>query len=256
MTDFERAALARRDQMRAVGDRPRERRCAETSGPLTAGRSVSRRPVEVRAASSGDGLSFTGYASVTETPYEMYDMFGPYNEVVSRGAFEATLNTANLDVPLVLNHDSMRRIARTTNGSLLLEEDETGLRSDAPNLDPLDADVAYIAPKLRSGLIDEMSFRFSITGGQWSPDYTEFRINEADIQRGDVSIVGYGASPHTSAQLRAALEKLEVVGPGLIHADYSKAELAEIRAHERAIRKELAKRGLVPSMSFRELLSA
>lgn len=262
---IERAAAARREQMRAVGDRPRERRCAEIAGAVTANRSVARRPVEVRAASEGDGLSFTGYASVTETPYEMYDMFGAYNEVVSRGAFESSLNLANLDVPLVLNHDSLRRIARTTNGSLALAEDETGLRADAPNLDPGDADVAYIAPKLRSGLIDEMSFRFSITAGQWSPDYTEFRINEADIQRGDVSIVGYGASPHTSAQLRAALEQLEVKPPASIRAllfgehavaDLSRADVAELRELDLAVRKELAGRGLAPSMSFLDILSA
>jgi hypothetical protein len=64
--------------------------------------------------------------------------------------------------------------------------------------------VAYIAPKLRSGLIDEMSFAFRIESGQWSPDYTEYRINRYDIHRGDVAIVGYGANPYTAASLRTA----------------------------------------------------
>lgn len=207
---LERAAQARKADTRALADRPRERRCAETPGALVASRALVRRPVEVRDSSGGNGLDFSGYASVTETGYEMYDFFGPYTEVVSRTAFDKTLAQDGLDVPLVLGHDSMRRIARTTNGSLMLAADEIGLKCDAPNLDPTDADVAYIAPKLRSGLIDEMSFRFAIVRGQWSPDYTEYRIEEVDINRGDVSIVGYGANPATSTQLRAVAERLQV----------------------------------------------
>lgn len=207
---LQRAAEARRAGVRAPADRPRERRSAPEASPLVASRAVVRRPVEVRDSSSGNGLDFTGYASVVEVGYEMYDMFGPYTEVVDRGAFNDSLARADLDVPLVLGHDSMRRIARTTNGTLALAMDDTGLRTDAPNLDPADADVAYIAPKLKSGLIDEMSFRFSITAGTWSPDYTEFRITGADIHRGDVSIVGYGANPNTSAQLRHLAERIQV----------------------------------------------
>lgn len=207
---IERAAVARAAAMRAQGDRPRERRSSEAPSTFTASRAVVRRPIEVRAA--GDGaLNFLGYASVTESPYEMYDFFGPYSEIVSAGGFDKSLALgADLDVPLVLNHDSLRRIARTTNGSLMLSTDDTGLLCDAPNLDPNDADVAYIAPKLLSGLIDEMSFRFSIDAGQWSPDYMEFRINDANIQRGDVSIVGYGANPATTGALRSLAERLQV----------------------------------------------
>jgi HK97 family phage prohead protease len=251
---MERAALARREALREPADRPQERRCSEQSSFASTSRAVTRRPIEVREASTGTGLDFTGYASVTEAPYEMYDSFGPYTEVVTRGAFSSSLNRADLDVPLVLNHDSLRRIARTSNGSLTLTEDETGLRADAPGLDPGDQDVAYIAPKLRSGLVDEMSFRFSIDSGKWSPDYSEFRIDSANIHRGDVAIVGYGASPHTSSQLRAALESLTVVerAPSL---DFTRAELAEIRAHEKAIRVELRRRGLEPAMSLLDLLA-
>jgi Escherichia/Staphylococcus phage prohead protease len=137
----------------------------------------------------------------------MWDMFGPYDEIVSAGAFTDTLNRADLDVPLVLQHDQLRRIARTTAGSLLLAEDDQGLRVSAPELNPDDVDVAYIVPKLRSGLIDEMSFAFRIDSGQWSPDYTEFRINRVDIHRGDVAIVGFGANPYTVADLVEAARK-------------------------------------------------
>lgn len=162
------------------------------------------------SSSAPEFLHFTGYASTYEQPYEMYDMFGPYTEVVTAGAASDSLNRADLDVPLVLQHESLRRIARTTNGTLTLSEDDHGLHVDAPQLDPADVDVAYIAPKIRSGLIDEMSFMFRITSGLWSPDWSEYRINAFEIHRGDVAIVGYGANPHTSGELRAAAPEREL----------------------------------------------
>lgn len=129
---------------------------------------------------------------------------GAQTEIVSAGAGGNSMKRTDLDVPLVLGHDQLRRIARTSNGTLTLEETAAGLIVDAPDLDPEDVDVAYIAPKLSAGLIDEMSFAFRIVRGEWSPDYSQYRISEYDIHRGDVAIVGYGANPATSAGLRAA----------------------------------------------------
>lgn len=155
------------------------------------------------ATDGSNTVKFSGIASVYEQGYAMSDSFGDYTEIVAAGAGAKSLAAANLDVPLVLQHDSMRRIASTVNGSLILSETPQGLMVEAPALDMQDLDVQYIVPKLRSGLIHEMSFRFTIISGEWSPDYTQFRIKEYDINRGDVSIVGFGANPATTAELRA-----------------------------------------------------
>lgn len=159
-------------------------------------------------SSTAGPILFDGYASRTEVPYPMWDLFGEYTEIVSLGAFAKTL-AANPDVPLVLGHDSLQRIASTSNGSLQLSEDGHGLRVQA-ELNPADLDVAYIMPKLtrdaagREPLISEMSFRFSIVSSQWSPDYSELRITEVDLDRGDVSIVGFGANSFTSGSIAVA----------------------------------------------------
>lgn len=191
------AAQKRAEAIEARSDRPSQRRCArdQSSGAWAPARA---RGMTIREAGDSGLLVFEGYATVYERGYEMYDFWGPYTEVVAQGAAATTLARADLDVPLVLQHQSLRRIARTTNGTLTLTEDEHGLRVLADQLDPEDHDVAYVAPKLRAGLLDEMSFMFRITKGQWSPDYTEFRIEEFDIHRGDVAIVGYGANPFTA----------------------------------------------------------
>lgn len=204
------AAAERQQQVAQRGDRPGQRRSSEQRGAGFGAHSTLLRS-ELRASSSASGLlHFTGHASVTEQGYEMWDWAGPYTEVVAASAFDATLKRAGLDVTLNLGHDQMRRIASTvsTEAPLSLEMDDTGLLVDAPQLDPADYDVAYIAPKLRSGLIKEMSFAFRIIRGQWSKDYAEYRIEEVDIHRGDVAIVGYGASPLTDGALRAPAEEV------------------------------------------------
>ncbi|USQ82637.1 HK97 family phage prohead protease [Streptomyces phaeoluteigriseus] len=195
------AAAERAQTIRQRADRPSQRRCAEhASARATVRAALSG--VQVREASDTGTLEFVGRASVYEQAYEMWDMFGPYTEIVTEGAGSDSLARADLDVPLVLGHDQLRRLARTTTGTLFLTESADGLDVRAPALDPADYDVAYIAPKLRSGLVDEMSFAFRIEAGQWSPDYTEYRINRYDIHRGDVAIVGYGANPYTGASVR------------------------------------------------------
>lgn len=201
MTTLLDAAQARALNVRTLADRPSQRRSAE-HGPSNFTHAL-RAQFQLRKSNDGtERLHFTGHASVYERGYEMWDYYGPYTEVVSAGAASESLARADLDVPLVLDHEPIRRIASTVNGSLTLSEDEVGLFVDAPALDPEDKDVAYIAPKMLAGLIYEMSFRFRITAGQWSPDYTEYRINAFDLHRGDVSIVGYGANPFTTSNLR------------------------------------------------------
>lgn len=196
------AAAARGAEIAARADRPSQRRSA---APLGSGFAVSTRAsVEIREAAEGDALHFHGLASAYERGYEMFDFWGPYTEIVSAGAGAKSLARGDLDVPLVLQHNQLRRIARTTNGSLTLSETPEGLEVDAPNLDPRDSDVDYIVRKIRAGLIDEMSFAFRIIRGEWSPDWTTYRIDEFEIHRGDVAIVGFGANPYTVSDLRGA----------------------------------------------------
>lgn len=211
---LEKIAAAGRERSQAVSaraDRPSQRRCAPEQGSRAWVAAPNAR-MQLREADDGTGpLRFEGYATVYERAYEMWDWYGPYSEVVSAGAGAVSLARSDLDVPLVLQHAALRRIARTTTGTLELSEDDNGLLTVAPQLDRADPDVAYIVPKLRSELIDEMSFMFRIERGHWSPDYTEYRIEQYDIHRGDVAIVAYGANPHTAGSGLRSSDALEIV---------------------------------------------
>jgi HK97 family phage prohead protease len=237
---------------RACADRPSQRRSGEEgTGPARVAARMLRQ--EVRESPDGQHLVYEGWASVTDTPYEMWDWAGPYTEQVTAGAFAKTLGQVDppLDVPFVLQHDSLRRIARTLNGSLELDEDSTGLHVLAPALDPADGDVAYIAPKLRSGLVDEMSFKFMITKGSWSPDWMEYHINEVDLHRGDVAIVAYGANPNTTGTLR---EKPSFELPRNLSTDEARAFMAEFRRQYPTVAERAARRRGAELISERETM--
>jgi len=151
-----------------------------------------------------DGRSFyevEGYATVFDRAYEMWDMFGSYKETMGSEALDKSLANSP-DVAFLVNHRGVT-MARSTKDSLTLAKDSTGLHVHAL-LNADRQDVRDLASAIGDGLIDEMSFAFMLNQGVWNDDFDEFRITEADINRGDVSAVNYGANPYTSIQARAA----------------------------------------------------
>lgn len=184
------AAAARAAGVKAATDRPSQRRRDE-HGTLGVRASFTARDLAVTER----GTEIPGYASITEEPYEMYDMFGPYTEVVTRAAFEKTLS-ASPTVEFTINHGAGGGLpmARTTNGTLDLTEDDTGLRFFA-YVDVTRTDVANAVKATERGDLVEASFKFRIESGLWSPDYEEYRINVVNLDGGDVSAVNFGANP-------------------------------------------------------------
>lgn len=160
-------------------------------------------PADLRAApvivNGKEHVRLTGCASVTEKRYRMWDMFGEYDEVVDQNAFTGTLERQP-DVAYLVNHRGMT-MARTTNGTLLLSVDSKGLQTEA-YVNPKRSDVSDLIAAIEDRDITEMSFAFQILDGEWSDDFTEFRILEVELDRGDVSAVNYGANPYTSVAAR------------------------------------------------------
>jgi uncharacterized protein len=149
------------------------------------------------------GLQFRldGYASLTETPYDM----GSYTETIQRGAFGATL-ASRPDVQLLVNHLGLP-LARSTIpagqvGHLDLSEDSKGLHF-AAQLDRDDPDAQSVMRKVGTGLMDQCSFSFKVVRQRWSADRSQRDIHEVSLDRADVSVVNQGASPTTSVQARS-----------------------------------------------------
>lgn len=202
----EAAASARGAGVRAATDRPSQRRHVEDHPGTSAARVAGA--FEVRA--KGGTPSVGGFASVTEKGYEMWDMFGPYTEVVALTAFDATLATDPL-VEFTINHGAGGGLpmAHTRNATLVLaavhDGDPTGLRFDA-TVDASRHDVADMLKAMERGDLAEASFKFRIIRGLWSPDWMQYRIEEIDIDRGDVSAVNFGANPFASSGIKHAAD--------------------------------------------------
>ena len=172
--------------------------------------SVDRVELREAIADGKRSLEFDGYASLTDTPYEV----SGFTETISRGAFKRTLG-ANPDVQLLINHGSGGSgmpIART-GVNMTLNEDAKGLHVLA-DLDPEDPDVQLLSRKMSGGLLNQMSFAFRATDDEWNDDWTDRNIRSVDIHRGDVSVVTQGASSATNASIRTedALNALRAVG--------------------------------------------
>lgn len=175
-----------------------------------------------------NGKSFyqvEGYATLFNKPYRMYDAFGEYTEQISSRALDQSL-AGSPDVAFLLNHRGMT-MARTTNGTLQLSKDSTGLKVSAL-LNADRADVRDMVSAINDGLIDEMSFAFMVDDGgfQWNDDYSALTLTRIDINRGDVSAVNYGANPYTSIAARAA-ELMELTDR--MPADMARATALKLR---------------------------
>ena len=180
-------------------------------------RADSHTPVQTRVLSRGLDASrakgqdnmrvLSGYASVTDTEYTVYDWGGEFTELIEPGAFERSL-ADDPDVILNVNHAGLP-LAGTQNGSLQLKEDKTGLRFDA-DVDMRESDVADVWRKVRRGVLRETSFRFKIVRAVWNPSFTFQTIKEVDLDRGDVTVASFGANPSGFVENRAC----ELVAPG------------------------------------------
>lgn len=210
----EEAALARSQAVVQRTQRPSQRQ-ARHGGPIdwrspdraaaAASAPMPARMAVERAAGGGDEAgtaTLRGYATTYGQPYEMWDFYGSYQEVVEAGAGAASL-AASPDVKTLFNHDGMPMARTRTSETLELSEDDHGLLS-VSEVDLRLTVAREVVLAIEADLIDEMSFAFVIERGLWSPDYTQYTIKQYTIDRGDVSPVTYGANPTTDIGVERA----------------------------------------------------
>ena len=158
------------------------------------------RVTEIEVREEGDGMTFTGYAAVFDSPSEPL----PFTETIQRGAFKKSLRARN-DIKFLWNHDAGEVLGSTRAKTLRLYEDEKGLRVEGtlPNT-TRGRDVAEL---LRRGDIDSMSFGFSVIRDDWSSDGSQRTLK--DVRLFEVSLVTWPAYTATSGTV--AVRGLDLV---------------------------------------------
>jgi HK97 family phage prohead protease len=146
---------------------------------------------------SSDGMSFTGYAAVFNSPSEPL----PFTEVIKEGAFKRSLKSRN-EVKLFMNHNTDVVLGSTRAGTLRLTEDSRGLlaQADLPDTSA-GRDLSVL---MKRGDVSSMSFGFSVPpkGDAWSKDGATRELHQ--IRLHEVSIVtGFPAYAATTASVRS-----------------------------------------------------
>lgn len=161
-------------------------------------RRVNTVEFDVRAGeASSDGMSFTGYAAVFNSPSEPL----PFTEVIKEGAFKRSLKSRN-EIKLFMNHNTDVVLGSTRSGTLQLSEDSRGLLAQAQLPDTqAGRDLSVL---MQRGDVSSMSFGFSVPpkGDKWSSDGATRELHQVRLH--EVSIVtGFPAYEATTASVRS-----------------------------------------------------
>lgn len=163
----------------------------------------------VRAASQDDKMFIEGDAAV----FNQETVIGSwFREMVKPGAFKRVLSEKP-DVIAAYNHDWSAVLARTTNGTLTLEETETSLRYRA-EINPNDSEAVSVYEKVKRGDVPQASFAFTVRAEEWvspaanSKDLPLRSITEVD-ELFDVGPCTFGAYPQASAQARSKASEFQ-----------------------------------------------
>jgi len=156
------------------------------------------RSFEVRA--EPEGMVVEGYAAVLDSPAVMYEIDGlEYKEVIDRRAFDMAQMH---DVVMNFDHTG-KPVARTKNGTLSLCVDDHGLRVRADLSTTQESRSLF--EEIKAGLIDKMSFAFSVKDQEYDRNTRTRRIT--GIKRVyDVAAVSVPAYDTTSIMARSFFE--------------------------------------------------
>lgn len=155
-----------------------------------------RRLTELRALEDSDGMIIEGYAAV----FNQVTDLGWCKEVIDSRAFE---ECDMKDCCLNYNHGQSKPIARTRNHTLELIVDAVGLKIRAKIIDTTEGIDLY--KSVKEGLIDKMSFAFTVKEDSWDYETDTRTIKNID-KLYDVAIVDIPAYEGTSVFARSKEE--------------------------------------------------
>jgi hypothetical protein len=185
------------------------------------------RLADVKFEETEGKMTLEGYAIVFNQETLIGDEAYGFVEEIDRRALE---NTLMKDVPMKYNHmDSFLIIARTKNKSLTLSVDNNGLKVHAELLDTQSNQDIY--KMVRSGLLDKMSFAFTVEEQSWNKEGKIPKRTITKIGRlYDVSVVDTPAYDSTSIYARS-LESMDV--------ELKAMELEEQKQHVEVMKKKI-----------------
>lgn len=157
-------------------------------------------PLEVRIMDEENTPKITGYAAIFN---QLSNDLGGFREKIKKGFFSSVLEN---DVRALFNHDENMVLGRTKNNTLVLEEDNKGLKIE---IVPPDTSYAKdLMNLIKRGDVDQMSFQWITEKDEWdSSDLNNVVRTLIKAQSlYDISPVTFPAYPQTKVAVRSAKE--------------------------------------------------
>lgn len=182
-------------------------------------RFISSFNVEAREDDSKD-MILEGYACVFgQRTLIGSEEWGFYETIDSKAFDGADMK----DVPLKYNHsDNVPILARTRNKSLELTVDDKGLKIKAKLLDTQDSRDFYT--KVKAGLLDKMSFAFTIKKDSWEKGKIPSRTVLKFDRIYDVAVVDLPAYDGTSIFARSLEMSDDIIRETLDSKDHAEGK--------------------------------
>ncbi|WP_370501154.1 HK97 family phage prohead protease [Mycolicibacterium sp. jd] len=155
---------------------------------------------------AGDGLTFTGYGAVFNTPTRIDSWEGLFDEQLAPGAFVKSLRERT--PKFQFDHGRHSMLGSVPIGVITdIHEDGHGLYVEARLGQHMLIDLVREA--IATGAVDGMSFRFEVVREEWR-DTNGRRVAPEDVRR----ILYYGEQPERAPLLRTLKEvNVSEVGP-------------------------------------------
>lgn len=171
---------------------------------------------EVRAK-SGEKPGIEGYGAVFNQDYVLYEDTGwRFVETIKPGAFARVLGDKDNDTRCLFNHDADNLLGRSTNKTLRMSEDKTGLQYEN-DLDMRTTVAQNVAAFIERGDLTGCSFAFTVSKQAWRDEtsadgkmVTSTREIEEIGDLFDVGPVTYPAYTGTSVAPRSQAQLAEM----------------------------------------------
>ena len=162
------------------------------------GRQYRYIPANMQVRSDDTGPVIACYFAVFNTPIKLWP---GCIEQIAPGAFASSLSG---DVRALIDHETRLVLGRTTAGTLILREDESGLYGEI-KINEHDSDAMNLYARVQRGDVTQCSFGFDIIAEDYvaSPDGQSCTWTIRDVVLYEVSIVTFPAYEATSAVARA-----------------------------------------------------
>lgn len=163
----------------------------------------------IELQTDAEDMVLKGYINVTERESEvMYNKKRNrwFKEIMSTGVFKRSLNQ-HPSIPLLLEHDFNQELAHTDKGTLVVEEDQIGLKFTAK------IENRDLYERVKDGRINNCSFGFRVLSDNYEPINSKLerrRVSEIElIECSLVSNPAYLGSIVETRELEDALKEEE-----------------------------------------------